>query len=269
MPRSLKRVDESPPFYLFGDSIFYCESLNVKNKLEHSHKPEEIARRLRDDPELSYLRDWVYGGIDGAITTFAVVAGVVGAKLSFQVILILGAANILADGFSMGAANYLGTKSEEDERKFYKAYEEQQVEKLPDGEREEVRQIYLKKGFTGTVLEELVASVTADPKLWVDVMLQEEYGLPTIIRSPYRAAWNTFISFVICGLIPLLPFTLHLPHPFLLSTVMVAIVFFAIGSLKGRWSTQKWWLSGLITLAVGGVAATLAYGVGVLFHFFS
>lgn len=235
--------------------------------MEHSHRPEEIARRLQQGPELSYLRDWVYGGIDGAVTTFAVVTGVMGAKLSIKVILILGIANLLADGFSMAAANYLGTKAEEDEYKFYKAYEEQQVERVPEGEREEVRQIYLKKGFSGSILEKLVTSITADRKLWVDTMLREEYGLPAMIRSPYRAAWNTFISFVICGFVPLLPFTLNLPHAFLISTIMVAIVFFVIGSMKSRWSIQKWWLSGLITLAVGGVAALLAYGVGLIFRF--
>lgn len=238
----------------------------MKNKLEHSHRPEEIAKRLQKGPELSYLRDWVYGGIDGAVTTFAVVTGVMGAKLNTEVILILGVANLLADGFSMAAANYLGTKSEEDEYKFYKAYEEQQVERVPEGEREEVRQIYRNKGFSGGTLEKLVTSITADRKLWVDTMLREEYGLPATIRSPYRAAWNTFISFVICGFIPLLPFTLNLPYAFLFSAIMVAIVFFGIGSMKSRWSIQKWWLSGLITLLVGGVAAALAYGVGLIFH---
>ena len=75
------------------------------HKLEHSHQPEDIASRLASGPTASYLRDWIYGGIDGAVTTFAIVAGSVGANLSAKIILILGMANLLADGFSMAAAN--------------------------------------------------------------------------------------------------------------------------------------------------------------------
>jgi VIT1/CCC1 family predicted Fe2+/Mn2+ transporter len=234
--------------------------------MEHSHIPEEIAQRLKKGPELSYLRDWVYGGIDGAVTTFAVVAGVIGAKLSPYIIMILGIANLFADGFSMAASNYLGTKSEEDEYKFYKKYEERQIDRVPEGEREEIRQIFLERGFAGDFLEKLVALITSDRKLWVDTMLREEYGLPLVIRSPYRAAFSTFISFLICGSVPLLPFTLHVSHSFLFSTIATGLVFFVIGSLKSRWAIQKWWHSGLVTLGVGGMAAVLAYGVGLIFR---
>ena len=83
--------------------------------LEHGHRPSEIAKRLKDGPRVSYLRDWVYGGIDGTVTTFAVVAGVTGAALSTKALLILGVANLLADGFSMAAANFSGTRAEIEE----------------------------------------------------------------------------------------------------------------------------------------------------------
>lgn len=80
--------------------------------MEHSHLPHDIAERLEKGPSINYLRDWIYGGIDGVITTFAIIAGVVGAELSFGIVIVLGAANILADGFSMAASNYSGTKAE-------------------------------------------------------------------------------------------------------------------------------------------------------------
>jgi hypothetical protein len=83
--------------------------------LEHGHNPHDVAKRLKQGPHVSYLRDWIYGGIDGTVTTFAVVAGVVGADLSTKVLLILGAANLFADGFSMAAANFTGTKAEMEE----------------------------------------------------------------------------------------------------------------------------------------------------------
>ena len=117
--------------------------------MEHEHSRSAIAERLARAPTVSYLRDWVYGGIDGAVTTFAVVAGVVGAELSNRVVLILGAANLVADGFSMAASNYSGTKTEHEELAQLRAVEERHIDAVPDGEREEVRQIFRAKGFEG------------------------------------------------------------------------------------------------------------------------
>jgi hypothetical protein len=83
--------------------------------MEHDHTREAIRRRLAAGPRLNYLRDWIYGGIDGAVTTFAIVSGVVGAEFSSVVILVLGFANLLADGFSMAASNFSGTRAEREE----------------------------------------------------------------------------------------------------------------------------------------------------------
>src|SRR3990167_9786712 len=121
--------------------------------LEHEHTPKEIAERFAKSPSQSYLRDWIYGGIDGTVTTFAVVSGVVGGQLSPLVILILGFANLIADGFSMATSNYLGTKSELEQYQHYKAIEAKHIEITPDGEREEIRQIFQNKGLTGEILE--------------------------------------------------------------------------------------------------------------------
>ena len=108
----------------------------------HDHSAEAIRRRLEGGAEASYLRDWSYGGSDGAVTTFAIVCGVVGANYSTSVILVLGAANIVADGFSMAASNYTGSKAENDEFDQIRAHEEMQVERDPDGEIQEIREIY-------------------------------------------------------------------------------------------------------------------------------
>src|SRR5262245_30908329 len=227
--------------------------------MEHSHSSEAIEQRIAGGPGHNYLRDWIYGGIDGAVTTFAVVSGVVGAQLSTWVILVMGFANLFADGFSMAASNYLGTKAEHDDLKRLEAIENRHIDLAPEGEREEVRQIYLNKGFTGADLERAVDLITSDRKRWVDTMLREEYGLPQEVRSPWSAALATFSSFLVCGLIPLLPYLFRMNSAFRLSVVMTGVVFFSIGSLKSRWSTASWWWSGLSTLLVGGVAATLAY----------
>jgi len=109
--------------------------------MEHEHSIEAIQQRLSEGPRHNYLRDWIYGGIDGSVTTFAVVTGVIGAQLSPIVILIMGFANLLADGFSMAASNFLGTKAEHDDIRRVEAIEHRHIELTPEGEREEVRQI--------------------------------------------------------------------------------------------------------------------------------
>jgi len=239
--------------------------MNGKNpQLEHSHAPDDIARRLEGGPKVSYLRDWVYGGIDGAVTTFAIVAGSVGANLSPGIVLVLGVANLLADGFSMAAANYTGTKSElEDFRRLHRI-EEKHLRIDPAGEREEIRQIFLAKGFEGADLNHLVRILTSRPAIWIDTMMREEYGLASAVRSPLRAALATFAAFVLCGSLPLLPFILEFPATAAATTALTGTAFFLIGSIKARWSTRHWFLSGLETTAIGLAAAGIAYLCGHL-----
>jgi VIT1/CCC1 family predicted Fe2+/Mn2+ transporter len=232
--------------------------------MEHEHTIESIEQRLSAGPRQNYLRDWIYGGIDGSVTTFAVVSGVVGAQLSPTIILIMGFANLLADGFSMAASNFLGTKAEHDDIKRLEAIEHRHIELEPEGEREEVRQIFAGKGFRGPDLERVVELITSDRERWVQTMLSDEYGLPQRARSPWLAAISTFSAFLVCGFAPLLPFLLAMRSASVVSAFLTGTVFFLIGSAKSRWSTTSWWRSGLLTLMVGGIAAALAYAAGVL-----
>lgn len=230
--------------------------------MEHEHSPDAIRRRLDTGPTHNYLRDWIYGGIDGAVTTLAVVTGVAGAQLSSWVILVMGFANLFADGFSMAASNYLGTRAEQDDWRRLENIEHRHIDLEPEGEREEVRQIFERKGFEGADLQRMVELVTANRERWVRTMLMDEYGLPQSVRSPWIAAFSTFTAFLICGLVPLLPYLFRSAASFSMSIVLTGMVFFAIGSIKSRWSTSSWWHSGFMTLLVGGIAALLAYAVG-------
>jgi VIT1/CCC1 family predicted Fe2+/Mn2+ transporter len=233
-------------------------------ELEHSHDASAIRKRLAEENRPNYVRDWVYGGIDGAVTTFAIVAGVVGAQLSSGIILILGLANLLADGFSMAASNYSGTKTELDDRARLREIEKKHIAHAPDGEREELRQILQGKGLSGHALDEAVEAITSDHDVWIDTMLTEEYGLASTLRSPWKSGLATFLSFCICGAVPLLPFILPLGKPFILATVLTGAVFFAIGAIKAKWSLAPWWRSGLETFVIGMLAAGAAYVVGYL-----
>jgi VIT1/CCC1 family predicted Fe2+/Mn2+ transporter len=232
--------------------------------MEHDHTREAIRKRLASGPRVSYLRDWIYGGIDGAVTTFAVVAGVVGAEFSPVVILVLGFANLLADGFSMAASNFSGTRAEVEDLRRMREIEQRHIAEEPDGEREEVRQIYRRKGFEGDDLEKVVSVLTADRQRWIQTMLTEEYGLPLDVRSPWLAAANTFSAFIVCGAIPIIPFIAKTPSAFAVSAALTGLVFFTIGAVKSRWSPSSWLRSGVETFVVGAVAAGLAYAIGHL-----
>lgn len=233
---------------------------------EHGHSPEEVRARISGPTRRSYLRDTVYGAIDGAVTTFAIVAGVVGAGLSPRVIIALGIANVLADGFSMAAANYSGTKAEADNARRLRAVEARHIAEVPEGERLELVEILRAKGLTGTVLEAATAAISSDKGKWIDLMLVDEYGFSPIDPHPMHAALATFAAFLAAGLIPLLPFVFGLEGAFVASLSATALVFFTIGTMKSYWSLAPWWRSGAETLAIGGIAAAIAYFVGSLFH---
>ena len=234
--------------------------------IEHGHSHEEIAARIGAPQGRGVLRDVVYGAIDGSVTTFAIVAGVAGAGLSPFIIIALGLANVLADGFSMAAGNYSGTKAEVDNARRIRAIEERHIDLNPQGEMDEVREILSLKGLSGLVLEDATLAVTKNRENWIALMMEGEYGLGVVDPHPMRAALATFAAFLIAGMVPLLPFVFALSNAFTVSAILTMGVFFAIGAFKSKWSLDPWWRSGFETFLIGGAAAGIAYGVGTLFN---
>jgi vacuolar iron transporter family protein len=242
--------------------------VDLQKRLADEHTPHAIAERLAAATRHNYLGDFVLGAVDGTVTTFAVVAGVAGAGFqnAGSVAVILGMANLLADGFSMAVGNYLSTKAEMQVVDNVRRIEELHIEHHPAGEREEIRQIFASKGFDGDLLEQIVDVITQNREQWVNTMMVEEFGLRIEHPQPLKAGFATFVAFVLAGAIPLLPFFANQPADttFRISTVATGITFLLIGVAKGLVVDRSLVRSGLETLAIGAVAAALAYFVGDL-----
>lgn len=215
----------------------------------------------------AYLGEFVYGGIDGSVTTFAVVAGATGAELSSAIVLILGFANLLADGFSMSIGAYLAAKSEQENYEKHKKIEYWEVENMPAVERQEIFDIFKAKGFEGQLLEQVTDVICADKDRWVDTMMTEELGMMKEQRSPFTIGLVTFVSFLILGLIPLIIYVLDFIKPikndlFLIACLLTFLGFTLVGYLKSYVTQTSIWKGVLETLFLGASAAAVAYYVG-------
>lgn len=216
-----------------------------------------------------YLGEFVYGGMDGCVTTFAVVAGAVGAGLDSAIIIILGFANLLADGFAMSVGAYLSTKTEKDNFDKYRAQAAKNLEIVHQHEKEEIQKIYSDKGFEGQLLDQVVEVITKDKERWIDVMMKEGLQMNRPVKSPVMIGGITYISFILIGLIPLMVFVIDYINPlnqnlFLVSSVLTAGGFFLIGWLKAYVNHTRILKGVAETVGLGAIAATVAYFVGDL-----
>jgi VIT1/CCC1 family predicted Fe2+/Mn2+ transporter len=214
-----------------------------------------------------YLPEFVYGGIDGSVTTFAVVAGAAGAGLEGNIVLILGFANLIADGFSMSVGSYLSAKSALDMYDKHRKREYWEIENLREFEVEEIREIYAAKGFEGALLEQVVAKITEDKDRWVDVMMKEELEMIPEAKSPLATGTATYISFFAVGLLPLIIFVLDYLIPisgnlYFIASLITLTGFIGIGYFKS-YVTETGRIRAIGETALLGVfAALLAYAVG-------
>ncbi len=236
--------------------------------LAHSHRAFDEGQHKESASE--YISNMVYGALDGIVTTFAIVAGASGAGLSASVIIILGFANLFADGLSMAVGNYLSMKSQQSYYDAERKREEWEVENYPEGEREEIRRMYAGKGFAGKNLENLVGLITSKKTVWVKTMMSEELGLFPDQRSPLNAMAYTFTAFVAAGFVPLLVFVLSYFMPigpavaFPVSIALTFAALFAVGSLRSLVIAKGWLEAGLEMLIVGGLTSIVSYGIGAL-----
>lgn len=213
-----------------------------------------------------YIRDVVFSANDGLVTTFAVVAGVAGAQLSTGVVIIMGLANMLADGLAMALGSYLGSKSRLDFEKNSLMIEKKEIGEIPEKEREEIRNIALKRGIPADNIPAWEKIITSNKRVWVDEMMVWELGIiPGQKSFPVRHAFATFISFVAAGFLPLIPYVFHFSgNKFSAAIFTTALALFLVGSARVRITGKNWFRSGIEMLLVGGIAAAAAYVVGLI-----
>lgn len=219
-----------------------------------------------------YIHDIVYGANDGIVTTFAIVSGVNGADLSPSVVVIMGLANVLADGLSMGLGNFLSSRSKRDNYRRILKEEHQEIIDIPEIEREEIREIYRKKGFSDSDLEVVTRVITADKKVWVDTMMREEHGL-TPEDSDHAAlhGFVTFAAFLVFGMIPIAPYILPVSENsrFPVTIAATGVALLTVGLLRSYVTRERMFRGPLEILFIGTVCAAAAYGVGVMLRGFA
>ena len=248
-------------------------SLRDVKAAAQDHEQKRVAQAAQQNGatgKSEYLGNLVYGGLDGIITTFAVVSGVVGASLSPEIILILGISNLLADGFSMATGAYLSAKSEKEVYTREREHISETIVKEPEKEKESLTEGYLQQGYPPEDAKLLVEIISRDPGRWVNTSLAEKLLLLPQKRKPLLEGLAVLISFVIAGSVPLLVYFADLIFPFELSTNsaflwavgLSGLALFGLGAAKVFVTKANAFRSGIDMLLVGALAALVAFSVG-------
>lgn len=218
----------------------------------------------RHQTETSAIRDFVFGFGDGINTSLGLVAGVGGAEVSSNIIILAALVAMFTGAKAMAVQNYLAVKSQRQILNSEIDREKWEMENVPDKERKEIEDIYKAKGFSGTELENIVNKITSDKKIWLDTMLTEELKLNLeIVGSPLKSALRMFGSFLIGGVLPIIPYFFadgYIPLLIAIGTSLSAS--FAIGAIKSKMANLNVIKGGLEMAGLGTGIALLGYGLG-------
>lgn len=243
--------------YLEKDSEASRQAHHQVSMEKHSHSGE-------------WIKSVVYGGLDGIITTFAVVAGSVGAGLSREVLLILGFSSLIADAFSMGMGDALSTKAEHQYIQNERDREEWEFDNDREGEEKEMVELYQERGMDEEDARLVITKMAKYKQFFIDVMMMEELGLviPGENDSPWKDGLVTFLSFIFFGIFPLLSYLIaHSVDDdpnrlFGYSCGVTGCMLFTLGVLKSRVCAVSWYASGTEVFVLGSFTACISYLVG-------
>ncbi len=239
-----------------------------ERSLEKQHN-EDIKYHLFGDPHrrASRLSDIILGGQDGLVNVLGVILGVAAATHDPRIVLVAGLAATFAESISMGAVAYTSTLADADFYESERKRELRHINEVPHLEKNEVREIYAKKGFEGELLDHIVETIIANENVWVAVMMSEEHQLsPTDRRQAIKSALVVGLSAVVGSLVPLAPFAfLPVDPSMVVAVVITALVLFGVGAYKARSTVGHPGKSGLEMAVIGTLSALVGYVVGALF----
>jgi predicted membrane protein (TIGR00267 family) len=232
--------------------------------------PHEELHHTITDPHrsASWLVDVVLGGQDGVVNVLGVVLGVAAATGNARVVLVAGLATAFAEAVSMAAVAYTSSVTRGEVFDGERAREYRHLNAAPALERNEIREIYLRKGFTGDLLERVVDTITSNPDVWVAVMMLEEHGLVRVDKAESRRSASVVgLASLLGSLLPLGPFLLlGTKLAALLSLFLATAALFAAGAYKGHVTLGRPLKSGVQLAAIGMLSALVGSAVGALFH---
>ena len=228
------------------------------------------ANRFNFRMNSDYVKSMVYGGLDGIITTFAVVSGVTGGALDFKIVIVLGFSNLLADGLSMAVGDYLSSKSENEF--ITKEIEQHQSNFNYDFQSElnDFKEYYINKGLTETDASLISETLAKYPKVIEQERINMIFGTAETEAHPINNALVTFFSFILYGFIPLIAYvfasssTFLMENTFIVAGILTGLTLFILGAIKSKLTLTNWVRSGMEMLLVGGATAFIAYMIGFI-----
>jgi VIT1/CCC1 family predicted Fe2+/Mn2+ transporter len=233
---------------------------------------EFLLHKERKDKEVhkkeNPLRDVILGGQDGLVNALGIILGVLAASSDVKILITTVIAASIAESISMGAVAYTSAIAQRDYYRSERRKEEDEIEKHPEMEREEIRKIYEEKGLKGQSLEDLVDTITSNKKVWVDVMMSEELHIePVNSKKVLKSSYIVTVATAIGHFIPLLPFFFLAPHvSFITAIIISALTLFSVGIYQAITLVGSWWKSGARMLLIGLGAAGAGYLIATLFH---
>ncbi len=237
-------------------------------QLEANHTPQAITHSL-DEPHSAFsLSHVILGGQDGLVNVLGVILGVVAASGNARIIVAAGLAAAFAESVSMGAVAYTSTRADAEHRESEHKRESWEIEKNPQGERAEIREIYRRRGFSGKLLEDVVIQLTKNKEVWVEVMLTEELKLSPVAKNAAgKSAVIVGLSAIIGSLIPLAPFFFFpVATSTIIALILSALTLFGVGAYKASVTVGTWYRSGFELAIIGLVSALVGYGIGLIFR---
>lgn len=261
---SYKSCDVARHAFLRGDiQASRAEHMKPMHSESHSSSASE------------YVKSVVFGGMDGIMTTFAIIAAAAGSGGNYVTVLIFGLSNVLADGFSMGFGEYVSGEAERENAALERLREEWEVENSLDLEIEEMIQIYMSKGLSREDSTTIVEIISKDPKLFVDFMMVDELRLLVDIddrTGPLKQGVVMFLSFVIFGCVPLLAYCTGrgegVDLVFLLSCFLTLLSLVILGALKGFLIGVSMWWSGGMMVTNGALSGLVSFALGAFLENF-